>query len=98
MRRQLAERRRPPSMSRQLAGRLSPSPPLLPPSSTFLPLSAAMERWASPGAEKKLVFFCEGEEEVETFRHLVSFINSVGKELPEGQSESWTRSSPPALP
>ena len=48
------------------------------------PRRAAM-RWTEPGAAKQLVFQCRGEEEVESYRHLLAYVHSFGKELPQGE-------------
>ncbi|KAI7843256.1 hypothetical protein COHA_003090 [Chlorella ohadii] len=45
---------------------------------------AAMERWAEPGAAKQLVFQCRDGEEVGSYRHLLAFVHSHGRELPQG--------------
>lgn len=46
---------------------------------------AAMGRWSEPGAAKQLVFDCRGKEDVETYRHLLAFVHSLGRELPQGE-------------
>ncbi len=44
-----------------------------------------MERWAEPGAAKQLVFQCRDGEEVGSYRHLLAYVHSHGRELPQGE-------------
>lgn len=42
-----------------------------------------MERWAV-GQDNRLRIECRDELEVELFRHLLDFVNSLGRTLPQG--------------
>ncbi len=43
-----------------------------------------MERWAV-GQDNRLRIECRDESEVELFRHLLDFVNSLGRTLPQGK-------------
>lgn len=52
-----------------------------------------MERWSEPGAAKQLVLECRCEEDVQTYRHLMAFVHSLGRELPQGEDPQFATSA-----
>ncbi len=49
------------------------------------PGSAALERWSGEHGGNKLRFECAGQQEVETWSHLLDCIHSMGQQLPAGR-------------